>query len=101
MDKAGYLMSMRRLQQHARADDIGLEEYRGPGNGAVDVRFGGEMNDDVVTGNHLVDQAGVADIALDKGVALQLVELRHRRRRPRLPMGARGSREVHPRPRRA
>ena len=58
----------RRLQQHIGADDIGLDEGRGAGDGAVHVALGGQMDHRVgpVLGEGGGHGRGVADVGLQE-----------------------------------
>jgi hypothetical protein len=53
------------------ADDVGLDEIFGAVDAAVDVRFGGKIDDGarLVFGQQAADQGEVADVALDEDVA--------------------------------
>jgi hypothetical protein len=55
-----------RVQQHLGADHVGADEVGGAVDRAVHVGLGGEVHDLVVPGHQLVDQFGVADVALDE-----------------------------------
>ena len=56
------------------ADDVGLDEGVGALDRAVDVRFGGEVHDgvDALLAQQLLDQRGIADIAVDESELRQL-----------------------------
>ena len=58
------------FKQAKCADDIGLNKFFGAVNGAVYVRFSGEMNDGAngVASKELADQLAVGNIAVHKGV---------------------------------
>ena len=60
-----------RFKQVKRADDVGLDEFARAMDGAVDVAFGGKVDDRArtVLGQQLRQQRTVADVALHKGVA--------------------------------
>jgi len=59
-----------RLEQRIGSDDVGLDEFAGAVDRTVDVRFGGEMHDDV--GPEIredpVQRPAVADIGLFEAV---------------------------------
>lgn len=59
-----------RFKQYEGTEDIGLDEDAGPDNTAINMRFGGKMNNSVEAflGKQLVDQVTIADIPLDKTV---------------------------------
>jgi hypothetical protein len=56
------------VQQHLRADDIGLHERPGAENAAIDMALGGEMHDfgDAVIVPDLLHLLGIADVPLTK-----------------------------------
>jgi len=59
------------FEQAEGADDVGLDEVFRAVNAAVDVRFGGEIDDGprLVLGKKPGDEIEVADVALDEAVA--------------------------------
>jgi len=59
-----------RLKQFIGTDEVGLDERRGVIQRIVVVRFCGEMDDDVMGLDQLVDDGRVADRALDEGESL-------------------------------
>ena len=67
-------MAARAIEQHARADDIGVNEILRVVDAAVDVRFGGEIDDRVklMLGHERVHLIGVCDIGFEKFVALAM-----------------------------
>ena len=64
------------FEQLEGADDVGLDEFAGAVDRAVDVRFGGEIDDGarLVLGEQAADKVKVADVALDEGVARVTVQ---------------------------
>jgi hypothetical protein len=59
-------------------EDVGDDEVRRPGDRAVDVRLGGEVDDGVEARHEVVDQVDVADVALDEAVARGVGDRRSR-----------------------
>ena len=59
------------FEQLEGADDVGLDEFAGAVDGAVDVRFGGEVHDGArpVLGEQAADEFKIADVTLDEDVA--------------------------------
>ena len=59
------------FEQAEGADDVGLDEVFRAVDAAVDVGFGGKIDDGagLVLGKQLGDEVEVADVALDKDVA--------------------------------
>ena len=59
------------FEQAEGADDVGLDEVFRAVNAAVDVRFGGKIDDGarLVLGKQPGDEIEVADVALDEEVA--------------------------------
>ena len=64
-------MAQRLLQQREGADDVGVDEFAGPVDRAVDVAFGREVHDGV--GRVLIEQRpqrrAVADVDLAERIA--------------------------------
>ncbi len=63
------------VEQHARADDVGVDEILRGIDAPIDVRFGGKIDDGVALflvqkGVHLV---GIGDIGLEKFVAFAVL----------------------------
>ena len=59
--------SERRLKQRVGAGDIGTDEHLRFKDRAVDVTFGGEVNNRVdVAAEQLTDQRSIADVAVDE-----------------------------------
>ena len=58
------------LQEGESPVDVGVEEGLGSCDGAVDVGFGGEVDDGggLVPSKEAGDEVGVADVAVDEGV---------------------------------
>ena len=54
----------RRLEEDEGAVHVGLDELPGRLEGTVDVRLGGEVDDDVHVLGQRVDEPGVADVAV-------------------------------------
>ena len=65
-----------RFEQAEGADDVGLNEVFGAVDAAVDVRFGGKIDDGarLVLGEQPGDEIEVADVALDEEVARVAVQ---------------------------
>ena len=55
-----------RVQQGLGAEHVGAHELGGAGQGPVHMGLGGEVHHHVVRSDQLIDQLGVADIALDQ-----------------------------------
>ena len=64
------------FEQAEGADDVGLDEVFRAVDAAVDVRFGGKIDDGagLVLGEQLGDEVEVADVALDEDVARVALE---------------------------
>ena len=62
------------IEQDAGADDVGVNEVLRVVDAAVDVRFGGEIDDRVkrVLGHERVHLVGIRDIRFEKFVALAM-----------------------------
>ena len=58
------------LQQRVGADQVGVDERRRVAQRVVVVGLGREMHHEVMVAHQLVDQAGVADVALNEGEAI-------------------------------
>ena len=54
------------FEQGEGADDVGVDEWPGVGQGVVVVAFRGEMDDDVASLHESVNECGVANVAVDK-----------------------------------
>ena len=59
-------MTLGGIEQDTCPDHVGREERGRPGDRAIDVALGGEVDHDVVAGDHLVDQLLVTDVAVDE-----------------------------------
>ena len=57
------------LEQHVRADDVGLEEISRRGDGPVHVRLGGKVHHDVRPLHERCRHHVIGDVAADEGVA--------------------------------
>ncbi len=59
------------IEEDVGAENVGAHEGFGAEDGAVDVAFGGEVDDgvDAVLGEEALDEGAVADVALDEDVA--------------------------------
>ena len=57
------------VEQRLGAEDVGADEGGGIEDGAVDVAFGGEVDDGIRFGDEGSDGGGVADVAVDEAVA--------------------------------
>ena len=68
-------MPPRAIEQHARADDVRVNEVLRRIDAAVDMRFGGEIDDRIerVLRHERVDLLGVGDVGLEKLVALAVL----------------------------
>ncbi len=64
------MLGARGLEQRVDAHDAGVQEGGRLEDGAVDVRFGGEVDDGVVLGGELPHERLVGDVGLDEAVAL-------------------------------
>ena len=62
-------MFARRLQKREGPLDVGLQERRGVEDGVVVVAFGGKMHDGIGIRGELVDELGVANVAVHEGHA--------------------------------
>ena len=62
------------IEQDARADDVRVDEIKGVVDAAIDVRFGGEIDNGVkrVLGHERVHLVGMGDIGFEKFVALAM-----------------------------
>ena len=58
------------LQQRVRADQVRRDEHRRVTQRVVIVGFGRKVHDEVLAAYQFVNQAGVADVALDEGKAI-------------------------------
>ncbi len=67
-------VAIRRIEQHASTNDVGLEEDRRAIDRPINMAFCGEVHDNVVTGHDLVDEGGIANVPLDEAVSGILVE---------------------------
>ena len=67
-------MPPRAIEQHARADHVGVNEILRRIDAAIDVRFGGEIDHGIklVLGHERVHLVGVGDIGFEKFVALAM-----------------------------
>ena len=63
------LWATQAVKDRLRAEDVGHQELCGPGDAAVDVGLGGEVDDRLVPGEGGVDGWPVGDVSLDEGVA--------------------------------
>ena len=59
------------VEEAERADYVGLEKRLGRIDGAIDMRLGGEVGDgvDLVFGEELRDEGGIADVTVGENVA--------------------------------
>ncbi len=66
------------LQQVDRADDVGLNEGHGPGDGAVHVRLSRQMEHrpEPVLGENRLQIGRISDVALEEGVVLPPLHIR-------------------------
>ena len=74
MDEALNPVPTCRIEQHAGADNIGVDEIQRRINAAIDVRFGGEIDDRVklMLGHERVHLISVGDIGFEKLVTLAM-----------------------------
>jgi len=63
-------VATRRFQQMESADHIGLDKILGAVNGAIDMRFGGEIDDSPwpMLRQQTIDQGPVTDVAMNKNM---------------------------------
>ena len=54
------------FEQSKSADDVGVDEWPGVGQGVIVVAFRSEMDDDVASLNEGVDECGVANVTVNK-----------------------------------
>jgi hypothetical protein len=56
------------VEQDSGADDVGLDENGGAEDGAIDVGFGGEMDDriDGVVAKERIEEGAIGDVTLDE-----------------------------------
>src|SRR5207248_10507403 len=68
-------MPSRCIEQHARADDIGVDEILRGIDAAIDVRFGGEINDGVelMFGHQGIHLIGIGDIRFEEIVTIAML----------------------------
>ena len=78
-----------RLQQDVDADDAGPQERLGVEDRAIDVRFGGEVDDAVGLGDERPDGVGVGDVAAHEAEARGLLRVGPDGRQVRLVPGVR------------
>ena len=74
MDEALNAVATGAIEQHAGADDVGVNEVQRRIDAAIDVRFGGEIDDRVklMLGHERVHLIGVGDIGFEKLVTLAM-----------------------------
>jgi len=68
-------MPSRCIEQHARADDIGVDEILRGIDAAIDVRFGGEINDgiELMFGHQGIHLIGIRDIRFEEFVTIAML----------------------------
>ena len=62
------------IEQHARADDIGVNEIERSVDAAIDMRFGREIDDRIklMLGHERIHLIGICDIGFEKFVAFAM-----------------------------
>jgi hypothetical protein len=66
VDEPSQTMAERSVEQGLGADDVGHDEVRSAEYRPVDMRLGGEVDDCVDAGQHLVDEPDIEDVAFDE-----------------------------------
>ena len=62
------------VQEDTGPGHVGLEEHRRTLDGPVDVALGGKVDHGVVTGQHLIDQIDISDVAVDEMMTWRSIE---------------------------